>query len=1201
MAESPETLSPLQRAGLALQEMRKRLETLEREKNEPIAIVGMGCRFPGADNPDAFWQLLRQGQDAVGKIPDSRQDIWGRSPANVTQQGCFLDPVDEFDADFFGISPREAATMDPQQKLLLEVSWEALEQGGIAPDRLMGSKTGMFLGISLNEFSHAALFGDAAQIDIYSATGNAISVAAGRIAYWLGLQGPALAVDTACSSALVAVHLACQSLRAQECSLAIAGGAYLRFAAQATTAMAKLNALSEDGYCRTFDAAANGYGRGEGCGAVVLKRLSDAQKDGDRILAVLRGSAVNHDGRSSGLTVPNGPAQQAVIRQALDKAGVSPQAVQYVEAHGTGTPLGDPIEVRSIGEVFGPQRETALAIGSVKTNIGHLEAAAGIAGLIKVILALQHGEIPPHLHLEHLNEQINPVGITIPTQLTPWSAEGSRLAGVSAFGFSGTNAHTIVESAPDMATETSPRPQQILCLSAKSTPALQQRIADLADYLQVHPELELADICVTANTGRSHFAQRLALLPTTRAELQDMLTAQQALKPLPERWGARSAGENAVIPSLKIGFYFPAAPLTMGGFLEATSPQFQAAIAACLNCLDEGDRAALLPVLAGKTPPNGSQSSFVTVARQVALTQLWRSWGIEPLAIAGDGMGEQVAAWAAGSLSLKELCIAAQQTPFVDTTLSAAATATLQTAGCNVALIIGAAPPTLPSGLDWLPSLAAQRADWEVLLGSLSQLYARGATILWSAVEAGQQRPPLSLPTYPFERQTYPLPPCPQTAGSQSPTINGLPGQRPSTAAETLLGERLSSPLAAVQFESYWHLDRLPLVRDHCLQGREITNLVLYLEMLQQAAMATAQRPICEWNNLLVPYPLAFSPDPIQRVQAILNPQDDDVCEFQILSQPSDNSNWLPHITGHYRLDFSTPFVQASGIDIPQVQQDCSESWDAPEFYEQMRSLGADLGPSCQVVETIWRQNGEALGHLSRSRLAPSPEHHLPLQAFDACFQILAACVPKASQDGFIILSLQQLQLAPLNAGNSPLWVYAKILTPVTDWLDQEQTATLSADLMLLDERGQCLVRAKEMQLRRWQASTRPVAAYRGQKTIGPAIVKPDLAQFSALSSTEQLETIEQYLIAALANLLQLPVSKIEKDFFLAELVDSLIAFELRNQIETDWQIRLAIEKFLGKSTISQLATSLLEQRAIAALAATPTVETTQERETVVL
>ncbi|MGD1905428.1 MAG: type I polyketide synthase [Leptolyngbyaceae cyanobacterium] len=1184
MAESSENLSPLQRAGLALQEMRKRIETLEGEKNEPIAIVGMGCRFPGAENPDAFWQLLRQGKDAVGKIPENRQKIWGRSPAHVPQQGCFLDPIDEFDADFFGISPREAATMDPQQKLLLEVSWEALEQGGIAPNRLMGSSTGMFLGISLNEFSRAALFGDDSQIDIYTATGNALSVAAGRIAYWLGLQGPAIAIDTACSSALVALHLACQSLRSQECSLAIAGGVYLRLAAQTTTAMAKLNALSADGYCRTFDTAANGYGRGEGCGAVVLKRLSDARQDGDRILAVLRGSAVNHDGRSSGLTVPNGSSQQAVIRKALENASVSPQAVQYVETHGTGTPLGDPIEVRSIGEVFGKERQEALAIGSVKTNIGHLEAAAGIAGLIKVILALQHGEIPPHLHLQHLNERINPAGITIPTQLTPWSSNGPLLAGISAFGFSGTNAHAIVESAPEIAAATKPRPQQILCLSGKSTPALQKRIKDLTDYLQSNPELPLADICVTANTGRSHFSHRLALLPSTRAELQDMLTAQQTAKPLPEGWGARLVGDNVETQPLKVAFYFPAAPIA-GGFLYDTSPQFRAAIDACLDCMNEGDRAALRPILQGEIAFDGNLHQSITIACQVALTQLWRAWGIEPMEIAGDGIGKRVAAWAAGRLSLKELCSQTEKAPLISAAISAEAIATLQDAGCNVAIVMGDTSETLLDKVLWLPSLSSQRADWQVLLSSLSQLYARGANIFWPAVEAGQQRLPLSLPTYPFERQTYPI----------------APPTQPSTASETLLGNRLPSPLAAVQFESYWHLERLPLVKDHRLQGQEIANLVVYLEMLQQAAIATAKRPICEWNALLVPYPLAFSPNPVQRVQAILNPQSDDTCEFQIFSQPSDNSNWLPHITGNYRLDFSAPFARESGIDIAQLRQDCRESWDAPEFYQQMRSLGADLGPSCQVLETIWRRNGEALGQLSRSRLTPSPDYHLPLQAFDACFQLFAACVPKENQDAFIILSLQQLQIAPIQADSAPLWVYAKVLTPITDWSDREQTATLSADLMLLDDQGQCLVRAKGMQLRRWNAAARPVTSARGEKPTGQAIAMPDLAQFSELSSAEQLDTVENYLITILAKLLQLPTHKIKKDFFLAELVDSLIAFELRSQIETDWQIRLAIDKFLGKSTISQLANSLLEQRTIASLATTSQAEATQERETLVL
>jgi acyl transferase domain-containing protein len=403
--------SPLLRAYLAIERLEARLRAAEQAQNEPIAVIGLGCRFPGgANDPESYWNLLREGRDAVREIPADRWDadaffdpdpeVPGRM---YTRHAGFLDRVDGFDAGFFGISPREATSLDPQQRLLLEVSWEALENAGVPADRLVRSRTGMFIGLMSVDYSRLLTASDA-----YTATGNDFSFAAGRLSYALGLQGPCLTVATACSSSLVAVHLACQSLRAGECRLALAGGVSLMLSPATMVTLCRLRALAPDGRSKTFDAAADGYGRGEGCGIVVLKRLSDALADGDPVVAVLRGSAVNHDGPSGGLTIPSGPAQQAVIREALSRAGVEPSRVDYLEAHGTGTALGDPIEVHAAAAVLGPGRspDRPLWLGSAKTNFGHLEAAAGVAGLIKAILALRHREIPPHLHLRRPNPHI---------------------------------------------------------------------------------------------------------------------------------------------------------------------------------------------------------------------------------------------------------------------------------------------------------------------------------------------------------------------------------------------------------------------------------------------------------------------------------------------------------------------------------------------------------------------------------------------------------------------------------------------------------------------------------------------------------------------------------------------------------------------------------------------------------------------------
>ncbi|HMD83203.1 MAG TPA: beta-ketoacyl synthase N-terminal-like domain-containing protein, partial [Terriglobia bacterium] len=674
MSKSPGPIDyqPLfKRAYLSLEKLQSQLDSMKHAQTEPIAIIGLGCRFPGgADNPDSFWLLLRDGRDAITEIPPERWDANFYYDPNpdvpgkmYTRWGGFLERVDGFDAHFFGIVPREAVSMDPQQRLVLEVSWEALESAGQAPDMLVGSQTGVFLGISKNEYAH--LLGDPQEVDVYTPTGNALSVAAGRLSYVLGLQGPNLAVDTACSSSLVAVHLAIQSLRIGECQMALAGGVNLLLSPMSTIGISKLRMLAPDGRCKTFDAAANGFVRGEGCGVVVLKRLSDAVADGDRILALIRGSAVNHDGRSSGLTAPNGPAQAAVIRRALAAGGVSPAAVQYVEAHGTGTSLGDPIEVQALASVLGEGRKPGwpLAIGSVKTNLGHLEAAAGIAGLIKTVLALEHGEIPPHLHLATPNPHVawEEIPVVIPTVRTPWPrSNGRRLAGVSSFGFSGTNAHVVVEEAPERAAAPSgpERPLHLLTLSAKSDEALRQLAARYEEHLAGPPPEAFADICFTANAGRARFSHRLAMVADSADQAREKLAG----------WGRGAeprdcfAGRTESASEPKLAFLFTgqgAQYVGMGRDLFATQPTFRKALERCAELLGGHLERPLLSVL---YPEEGAASPLdetaytqpALFALEFALAELWRSWGVYPRVLAGHSVGEYVAACVAGVFSLED-------------------------------------------------------------------------------------------------------------------------------------------------------------------------------------------------------------------------------------------------------------------------------------------------------------------------------------------------------------------------------------------------------------------------------------------------------------------------------------------------------------------------------------------------------------------
>ncbi|WP_414590455.1 aminotransferase class III-fold pyridoxal phosphate-dependent enzyme [Anabaena sp. CCY 9614] len=671
---------------------------------EPIAIIGIGCRFPKANNPESFWKLLHNGVDAIASVPKDRWDVDAfydpdpTTPGKMnTRWGGFLDQVDQFDPAFFEISPREAERIDPQHRLVLEVAWEALEDAAIAPESLAGSQTGVFIGIGNYDYGRI-LCSDLSNINSHHGTGLTLSVAANRLSYLLDLHGPSMAIETACSSSLVAVHSACQSLRSGESNLVIAGGVSLMLTPDMTITFSQARMMAPDGRCKTFDASANGYVRGEGCGILILKRLSDAIKNSDRILAVIRGSAVNHDGLSNGITAPNGKAQQAVIRQALKNADVAPAEISYIEAHGTGTPLGDPIEIRAIKAVLmaGRSSEQRCGIGSVKTNIGHLEPAAGIAGLIKVVLSLQYGEIPSHLHLQQLNPHLglDKTPFFIPRECQPWpkfsdSASAAakadrRLAGVSGFSFGGTNCHVILEAAPEASRGAEEersrgageqgsgggrieRPLHLLALSAKNETGLKELAQHYADFVASNSDISLADICFTANTGRSHFAHRLAIVAESHQQLGDSASAAAKADRLSnlttnkETFGLLS-GKVVNRQPPKIAFLFTGQGsqyVGMGRQLYETQPTFRKTLERCDKILRPYLDQPLLEVLY----PSEGESSLLDqtaytqpaiFALEYALAELWQSWGITPQVVIGHSLGEYVAACVAGVFSLEE-------------------------------------------------------------------------------------------------------------------------------------------------------------------------------------------------------------------------------------------------------------------------------------------------------------------------------------------------------------------------------------------------------------------------------------------------------------------------------------------------------------------------------------------------------------------
>lgn len=795
-------------AVAAIDAMQAQLDDAERAQREPLAIVGVACRFPGANTPEQFWQLLREGRDAVTDVPPDRWDAQAYYDADrsvpgkmVSRRGAFVEGIDEFDAEFFDLLPREAALLDPQQRILLQTAWEALEDASIAPDRLAGSKTGVFVGACTMDYA-LLQFRDHRQIAASSSVGCSPSILANRLSYTLDLKGPSVTVDTACSSSLVALHQAAASLRTGECDLVIVGGVNAVLAPEFGLSFSKLGLLSPDGRCRTFDAQANGYVRGEGCGVVVLKRLSAAVANGDRIWAVLRGSAVNQDGRTNGITAPNGAAQVAVMRDALSRAGVEPTEVTYIEAHGIGTAIGDAIEVDAISEVYGARPEGAptCLLGSVKPNIGHLEGAAGIAALIKTTLCLTERQIPPVAHFRALNPEItlDDRQLAIPTSAVSWPAVATpRRAAVSAFGFGGTNAHAILEEPPASPVRDEAAVDgrvYALPLSARSPEALRALADRYRERLLADDAPSLADACFTVAAGRAQHDHREVAIGRSRAEL---VAALETLRARPADVGAivaRPAGAG------RLAF-------VCSGTTSGEAPSQEASRTAGLQGTLEACDAIWKPLagwslLEPATARARDELAIVQLfAQQVARAQRLRACGVRPDAVIGRGIGEIAAAHIAGMLTLEDslmllhahaagkrdrlpehaVRVRSAAVPVVSMTrgtsihdaqidprhLGAGGPEAVARAidwmiehhvGTIVELVADAACAAEIAGAlsargqasRWLPAARTGATDEVVLVEVLAALYRGGRTIDWTAVAgAGARR--TRMPTYPWQ------------------------------------------------------------------------------------------------------------------------------------------------------------------------------------------------------------------------------------------------------------------------------------------------------------------------------------------------------------------------------------------------------------------------------------------------------------------
>ena len=750
------SLSPAQEALLALDKLQGALERERAQRHEPIAIVGLGCRFAGgANTPEQLWTLFEEGADCVSEISDARAGVlesWydpaGSPGKTAVRSAAFLDfsTLSEFEPQFFDISPREAVSMDPQQRLLLEVAYEALERAGLANERLAATKTGVFVGLCGSDY-----WWDLARypkaIDMFTLTGNFHSFSAGRISYALDLKGPAFAIDTACSSSLVAIHQAVQSLRARECDVALAGGANVisPFSMMFTS---KMPAVAQDGRTKAFDAAADGTTRGEGCGMVALKRLADAEAAGDPVLAIIKGSAVNHDGRSNGLTAPSVHAQEQVIKDALNDANLSAADVDYVEAHGAGTSLGDPIEIEALKATYGAPlvNGRSCVVSAAKTNIGHTEAAAGVAALIKVVLSLQHQLIPGVRHLERLNPHIDLDNTRLVISKDPqaWLPLGqqARRAGVSAFGASGTNAHLIVEQAAPRTVEThADESPQILALSARTERALERRIQDLKALVR-DSDLEFSDVCFSSNVGRAHHPHRVAAVAFSLGEALERLAAQEPIStPSTRRHVFRFSPVGESLAAMRADL--SREPLGQAVLQRLESKWLKV-------------RAGASRIDATPEAPVGNEQ-FVHFAASIAVAELWRGFGITPGLIVAEESTQLAAAVVAGILSESDAIeYLAKETDADRLTLhwerSAVDVQQGQWRAGTSDSVLWIGEPERNDAFDCVWASDGSRAS---ILRAVAELYRSGASIDFREVHRARPQRMLALPTYPFDRRKY--------------------------------------------------------------------------------------------------------------------------------------------------------------------------------------------------------------------------------------------------------------------------------------------------------------------------------------------------------------------------------------------------------------------------------------------------------------
>ncbi|MCC6806944.1 MAG: SDR family NAD(P)-dependent oxidoreductase, partial [Deltaproteobacteria bacterium] len=980
---------------------------LASQMQEPIAIVGMALRFPGGvRSPEDYWRLLIRGADAITRVPAAR---WSRreSPA-LPEWGGFIDGVDEFDFDFFGIGAGEAARMDPQQRLLMQIAWHALEHASIDPLSLRDTQTGVFVGVSnYNEYARLKERRDGHAVTAFDGVGDANSILAGRLSYTLGLLGPAMAVDTACSSSLVALHLAAQSLKNQECTMALAGGVSLILSPHVSETFLGAGMLAADGRCKTFDASADGYVRSEGCALVVLKTMSRALRDGDRIWALVDATAVNQDGRSAGLTAPNGEAQEALLRTALVRASRRPEDVTYVEAHGTGTRLGDPVELRALGRVYADRGAAArpLLVGSAKSNLGHLEAAAGMAGLIKVVLALDAGELPPSLHVKTLNPAIDwpKENVVVVTQRTPWPATEGRVAAVSSFGFSGTNAHVILQGSPSASTADAlvlQRPVHPLLLSGVDEPAVRRVAAAWAEYIAAHPGESLAEIAHTLNCGRARQAWCLGVVAASREGAIDSLREVAAGAGRPVRW----APAGVVV---RFGASTHAYP-GLGGHIHSCNPFYRNAFETCLDALaaasGEPFREGLLAAGGAWTP---REQVLLTFASGVALYRCLQSWGVEVDALQGEGVGAIVAALVAGAVDLPEASAAVWAIIGRDrgapkgelrpakipwrcpdgAPTGVGALVEMALAGERRGAPLELTDDVLVAGPSSTGVALLERDDeWGALCRGLCRVAERGALANFRPFDAGYSRGFVPGPPYPFARTPVWLG---KTAGA-------------SERARWVRAGAAST--GAFSFEMHLSGQSAPEVFDHVVYDRVVVPGAFYLATLlallrEESGLGSAI------SGFTVQRPLVLAGEDEVSLSLTVAAGNDRGGEFEI-ARRDPSGEVLVLASGRFG-----PSVESAPPLAFDVPVGLGPSLDAETVYENLAEASTRFGPRFRAIASLaHNERGDAVVFAQPPGAANGEGGRLPAALVDVPFQTASFLASRDSGSAMVFFGVGNVE-----------------------------------------------------------------------------------------------------------------------------------------------------------------------------------------------